>query len=297
MERPKVTDADIAYYNAGAKKITTESSVMISSSSYLNNASLRELLAQEMLRRNGPDISITANIPQVFEIMASLENMPRVAQLFEEEKKRLPEFRQWLDDRDLFDIKGEDVAHCAPGTLGAKMHDFIVNSGFNIDLFYQGMKVDSDLSFYFKQSALTHDVEHMVTGFGPNHGGEIALIVANQHARAKYFVPELAMFFNRFPTYLRAKALMKNALHYPEAAVMIYDAEYWGITQGRNWKYPLGCVNWKKFLDKPIPQVREELGITPVIPDGSFDKSNALVDEGVMTGEKDLPYAAKEAAE
>lgn len=297
MERPKVTEADIAYYNAGAKTITTESSVMISSSPYLNNASLRQLIAQEMLRRNGPDVSITAYIPQVFEIMASLENMPRVAQLFEEEKKRLPEFREWLNERDLFDIKGEDVAHCAPGTLGAKMHDFIVNSGFNIDLFYQGMKVDSDLTFYFKQAALTHDVEHMITGFGPNHGGEIALIVANQHSRAKYFCPELAMFFNRFQTYLRAKALMKNALHYPEAAVMIYDAEYWGMSQGRNWKYPLLCVNWKRHLDKPIAQIREELGINPVIPDGLFDKSNALVDEGVMSGEKDLPYAAKEAAE
>ena len=288
MERPKVTEADIAYYNAGAKTVTTPSSVLISSSPYLNNATLRELIAQEMLRRNGPDVSITANIPQVFEIMASLENMPRIAQLFEEEKKRQPEFRDWLNERDLFDIKGEDVAHCAPGTLGAKMHDFIVNSGFNIDLFYQGMKVDSDLSFFFKQSALTHDVEHMVTGFGPNHGGEIALIVANQHAHAKYFVPELAMFF---------KALLKNALHYPEAAVMLYDAEYWGITQGRNWKYPLRLVNWKKHLDKPIPQIREELGMYPVIPDGLFDHTNALVDEGVMAGEKDLPYVAKEAAE
>ncbi len=291
--QPKVADADLAYFNGSIKKITTDSSVMISSSVYLNNGTLRQLIAQEMLRRNGADLPNTAYIPEVAQILMGYEDFPKVVQLFEEEKQRLPEFKQWLDDRDLFDITADDVKDCAPGTLGAKMHDFIVNSGFQLDIFYQGMKVDSDLSFYFKQSALTHDVEHMVTGFGPNHGGEIALVVANLHARGKYFKPELAMFFNRIQTYLRSKTQMKDGLHYPESAVMCYDAEYWGMTQGRNWKYPLMCVNWKKHLNKPIPQVREELGIFPIIPDGLWDKTDLLCDEGIMAGEKNLPYAAE----
>jgi ubiquinone biosynthesis protein COQ4 len=291
-EQPKVADADLAYFNGSIKKITTDSSVMISSSAYLNNGTLRQLVAQEMLRRNGADLPNTAYIPEVAQILMSLEDFPKIVQLFEEEKQRLPEFKKWLDDRDLFDIKAEDVAHCAPGTLGAKMHDFIVNSGFQLDIFYQGMVVDSDLSFYFKQSALTHDVEHMVTGFGPNHGGEIALVTANLHARGKYFKPELAMFFNRIQTYLRAKTMMKDGLHYPASAVMCYDAEFLGAQQGRNWKYPLMCVNWKHHLDKPIPQVREELGIYPIIPDGLWDKTDLLCDEGVMAGEKNIPYSA-----
>lgn len=290
--QPKVADADLAYFNGSIKKITTDSSVMISSSAYLNNATLRTLIAQEMLRRNGADLPNTAYIPEVAQILMSLEDFPKIVQMFEEEKARLPAFKKWLDDRDLFDIKAEDVAHCAPGTLGAKMHDFIVNSGFQLDIFYQGMVVDSDLSFYFKQSALTHDVEHMVTGFGPNHGGEIALVVANLHARGKYFKPELAMFFNRIQTYLRSKTQMKDGLHYPASAVMCYDAEFLGAQQGRNWIHPLMCVNWKHYLDKPIPQVREELGIFPIIPDGLWDKTDLLCDEGVMAGEKNIPYSA-----
>lgn len=291
-EQPKVADADLAYFNGSIKKITTESSVSISSSAYLNNGTLRQLIAQEMLRRNGADLPNTAYIPEVAQILMSLEDFPNIVRMFEEEKARLPAFKKWLDDRDLFDIKAEDVAHCAPGTLGAKMHDFIVNSGFQLDIFYQGMVVDSDLSFYFKQSALTHDVEHMVTGFGPNHGGEIALVVANLHARGKYFRPELAMFFNRIQTYLRSKTMMKDGLHYPASAVMCYDAEFLGAQQGRNWIHPLMCVNWKHYLDKPIPQVREELGIFPIIPDGLWDKTDLLCDEGVMAGEKDIPYSA-----
>ena len=292
-QQPKIADADLAYFNGSAKKLATDSSVMISSSAYLNNAPLRALIAQEMLRRNGADLPNTAYIPEVAQILMSLEDFPKIVQMFEEEKQRLPEFKQWLDDRDLFDITADDVKDCAKGTLGAKMHDFIVNSGFQLDIFYQGMVVDSDLSFYFKQSALTHDVEHMITGFGPNHGGEIALVVANLHARGKYFRPELAMFFNRIQTYLRSKTMMKDGLHYPAAAVMCYEAEFLGAQQGRNWKYPLTCVNWRKYLNTPIPQIREELGITPVIPDGYFDHTDALCDEGIMSGERSLPYAAE----
>ena len=90
----------------------------------------------------------------------------------------------------------------------------------------------------------------------------------------------------------KAKTMMKDGLHYPASAVMCYDAEFLGAQQGRNWKYPLMCVNWKHHLDKPIPQVREELGIYPIIPDGLWDKTDLLCDEGVMAGEKNIPYSA-----
>ena len=49
-----VGDADKAYFNGAIKPHTTESSVLISNSRYLNHAGLRSLIAQEMLRRNGP---------------------------------------------------------------------------------------------------------------------------------------------------------------------------------------------------------------------------------------------------
>ena len=52
----EVSEADLAYYNGAAKKSTTQSSVLISSSPYLNHPELRALIAQEMLRRNGADL-------------------------------------------------------------------------------------------------------------------------------------------------------------------------------------------------------------------------------------------------
>jgi ubiquinone biosynthesis protein COQ4 len=277
----EVSKADYEYFNGAIQKHTTESSVLISSSSYLNNAPLRALIAQEMLRRNGPDLPNTAFIPEVAQILHDLEDMPTIIRLFEEEKARLPEFKAWLDRRMLSDFKIEDVKHCKPGTLGHVIHDFLANSGYNIDYFFQGMKVDSDYTYYLKERTFTHDIEHMVTGFETNHAGEVALLNANMYGYYNYFRPELAAFFNRVSAYLKAKTIMKSSLHYPEGFKIELEAEYIGATQGRNWKMPLMMIPWRDQIDRPLDEIRAEYGITDVLPPGCWSWTTALVDEGV----------------
>lgn len=268
------------YFNGAIRKIETDSSILVSSSKYLNNPELRALIAQEMLRRNGADLPNTAYIPEVVQILQNLEDMPRIMQLFEEEKARLPDFKAWLEGRNLANFTIEQVKDCKPGTLGALLHKFMVESGYELDIFYREVQVVNDFTFYLRQTALTHDIEHMITGFGPNHGGEVALLNANLHARSLYFHPELAAFFNRVQTYLKAKTIMKDGLHYPEAMVLNLEAEYRGAVQGRNWKVPLMVVDWRKYVDWQVEDIRKELNITPVIDDGIWDDTNKLVDEG-----------------
>lgn len=278
MNEAKIGDADRAYFNGGIKTVTTDSSVLVSSSRYLNHAPLRALIAQEMLRRNGPDMPNTAYIPEVAAILHELEDMPRIIELFEMEKARLPQFAKWLADRHLANFTIAELAECKPGTLGAAIHDFMVNSGYQLDLFFQEVQVVNDFTFYLRQTALTHDIEHMVTGFGPNHGGEVALLTANMHAKARYFHPELSAFFSRIATYLKAKTIMKDGLHYPEAMVLNLEAEYRGAEQGRNWKYPLMLVDWRAYTDWQINDIRKELNITPV-EEGLWLDTNRLCNE------------------
>lgn len=278
MSEAKIGDADRAYFNGAIRKIETESSVLVSSSKYLNHPMLRALIAQEMLRRNGPDLPNTAYIPEVAQILHDLEDMPRIIELFEMEKARLPLFRQWLERRSLANFTIEETKGCAPGTLGAKIHDFMVNSGYQLDLFFQEIQVVNDFTFYLRQTALTHDIEHMITGFGPNHGGEIALLSANMHAKARYFHPELSNFFSRIAFYLKAKTTMKDGLFYPDAMVVNLEAEFMGAQQGRNWKHPLMLVDWREYVDVQIEDIRRELNITPVV-DSRWDETNRLCNE------------------
>jgi ubiquinone biosynthesis protein Coq4 len=275
----KVGEGERAYFNGGIRQVETESSVLISSSKYLNNAELRNLIAQEMLRRNGPDLPNTAFIPEVAQILMMSEDFGRVMMLFEEEKARLPRFKQWCDKKALADFKKDDVKDCAPGTLGAALYDFMVNSGYELDIFYREIEVVNDLTFYLRQAALTHDIEHIVSGFGPNHGGEVALLNANMHAKARYFCPELSAFLSRVATYLKAKTIMKDGLHYAEAMTLNLEAEYQGAVQGRNWKYPMMLADWRAMADWQIADIREELGITPVPPEGLWEGTNRLCNE------------------
>ena len=279
MNEAIVGDATYSYFNGASKAVTTESSVLVSSSPYLNNPELRALVAQEMLRRNGPDLPNTAYIPQVAQILHNLEDMPAIIRLFEEEKARLPQFRAWLEGRKLSNFTIAEVKDCAPGTLGAALHHFMANSGYQLDLFFQEIEVVNDFTFYLRQTSLNHDIEHMVSGFGPNHGGEIALLTANMHSKALYFRPELAAFFNRVATYLRAKTLMKDGLFYPEASVVHYEAEYLGAQQARNWKYPIMIACWRDYVDWQIADIREELGITPIVPEELWADTNRLAEE------------------
>jgi ubiquinone biosynthesis protein COQ4 len=275
----KVGEGERAYFNGGIQKVETASSVLVSSSRYLNNAELRNLISQEMLRRNGTDLPNTAFIPEVAQALMMLEDFGRIMALFEEEKARLPEFKRWCDTRALCDFKKEEVKDCAPGTLGAALYDFMVNSGYELDVFYREIQVVNDLTFYLRQAALTHDIEHIISGFGPNHGGEIALLNANMHSKARYFHPELAAFFNRIPTYLKAKTIMKDGLHYPEAAVLNLEAEYQGAVQARNWKYPLMLADWRAMTNWQIADIREELGITPLPAPDLWADTNRLCNE------------------
>lgn len=275
----KVSDADRDYFNGAIRRIATESSLLVSNSVYLNHAGLRSLIAQEMLRRNGPDLPNTAFIPEVAQILHELEDMPMIIRMFEEEKARLPRFREWLERRQLSDFSLAEVKDCAAGTLGAALRNWMESTGYQLDLFFQGVEVTNDFTFYLRQTSLTHDIEHMVTGFGPNHGGEVAMVTANMHSRARYFRPELANFFNRVFAYLKSKTILKDALYYPEAMAVNLEAEYRGAEQGRNWKYPIMLAYWRDMVDWQIADIREELGITPVIPDGLWDDTNRLCHE------------------
>jgi ubiquinone biosynthesis protein COQ4 len=275
----KVGEGERAYFNGAIRKVETESSVLVSSSKYLNNSELRHLIAQEMLRRNGTDLPNTAYIPEVAQALMMLEDFGRIMALFEEEKARLPEFKRWCDTRALCDYKKDEVKDCTPGTLGAALYDFMVNSGYELDVFYREIQVVNDLTFYLRQAALTHDIEHIVSGFGPNHGGEVALLNANMHSKARYFHPELAAFFNRIPTYLKAKTIMKDGLHYPEAMVLNLEAEYQGAVQARSWKYPLMLADWRAMTEWQIVDIREELGITPIPAPDLWADTNRLCNE------------------
>lgn len=275
----QISKADFDYFNGGIGAVTTDSSTLISSSKYLNHAGLRALISQEMLRKNGADMPTTAYIPQVAMIFGELADRGELMRLLAEEREKNPVFAAWLDRRHLSDFTAEELKDSRPGTLGARIYDFLANSGFDNDLFYRGMKIENDFQYYQKERVFTHDIEHMVTGFGPNFCGEIALLSANLQSFYSFFTPGLVHHFATLSGYLYTKSMMKANLHYPVVMPAFLEATRLGIEQGARWKKPLLLAQWRDYLDWPIPDLREELGIGETPPDGYWDWTSAASGE------------------
>lgn len=281
-------EANADYFNGDLPRFATRSSTLVSASKYLNDPLLRDIVAQELLRRNGPDITPTAFIAESARAFARQEDMGRIMDLFEQEKARLPRFREFCEQRVLAPFRREELEGGKPGTLRELIHGFVVSSGYNIDFFMAGREIQSDFEFMLKQRSISHDIEHLITGFETNSGGEVALAAANTRAIYAYFTPEFAAYLERLVTFLAAAKSVRSNLYYPQSVPGHLDAEDAGAVQGRNWKYPLFLMPYHELLDHQIDDIRREFGITPVPPKGIWQWTETVYEDPRITREEDL---------
>src|SRR5438445_417080 len=89
---------DEASYLTGGREPAV-SSVLVSSSKYLNNPLFRDLYAQMGLKRNGRDLPDAYLVPELNRAFAEVTDADAVAQLLAAERRRRPEFAAWLDER------------------------------------------------------------------------------------------------------------------------------------------------------------------------------------------------------
>lgn len=245
------------------------SSVLISNSKYLNNPLFRDLFAQMGLKRDGRDLPAAYLIPEIQRAFGEVMDMPRLLGLIEAEKQRLPEFKAWLEERYISDIKPEHVKDCAPGTLGARIHSFIVDSGLQIDFMFLGAP-KNDYEYINKRRIQNHDIEHMVTGLDPSPVGEVALIVANTIMQTNYFSPELSAEFNLNGMFLTSTGLMRTACHYPAVVPAYLEAIALGRALGAKQKRPLFMTRWEDYFDWQMSDIREEFHFEDGPADGHW---------------------------
>lgn len=253
----EITGEEAAYLKGSAEPLA--GSVLISTSRYLNNPRFRDVYAQMGLKRDGYDLPAAYLIPEVNRAVSEEMDYPRLHALLAAERERLPDFARWLDERFTSDWTPEKVAHCAPGTVGALIHDFIVTSGMDIDFMFRGEPAD-DFAYLIKRRVQNHDIEHMVTGLDTSPVGEIALIVANTVAVFNYFEPEFANMLSFQPMFLASTSLMRAACHYPTVTPAMIEGFALGHALGAKQKLPLFMLRWEDWIDVQVADVREQLG-------------------------------------
>lgn len=267
--KPKITDAKESAYLMGNVE-PAAGSILTSTSKYLNNPLFRDMFAQMGLKRDGHDLPPAYLIPEVLRAFNEVTDGPRLFALVEQEKQRLPEFKAWLDERYTSKFTEESLQGYEPGTLGARVYDFIVKSGMDVDFMFLG-EAQTDYDFINKRRIQNHDIEHMVTGLCPSPVGETALIIANGMACHNYFCLDLAAEMNRNGYFLASTGMMRKGLHYPSVSPAYIEGIARGYALGMKQKKPLFMIRWEDYLDWKIADIREEFNFQDGPPDGYWD--------------------------
>ena len=121
-------------------------------------------------------------------------------------------------------------------------------SGFDPDL-YSDIKIDSDASYVEARLGQTHDLWHIITGFGTSTVDEMGLQAFH-----------LAQFPYPLATMLIANVLVTTTLLNPEEIPLLLDTIQRGWKMGKQAK-PLFPQKWEEAWDKPLSQWRDELNI------------------------------------
>ena len=179
----------------------------------------------------------------------------------------------------------DELARCAPGSLGHAYHEFMSAPGVAPDLIESYDKLFDDLEASGEMGGLsptmrymilrghqTHDIHHVLTGYPATPAGEIGI---NTFKLAQMNTPFYAMW----------TAVLCGHMTFadPSLTEPVMDAMAEGWTYGRRARN-IQFVPFEKMYDRPLEDIRQEFGLRP----GGVRKPV----EGDQTNGAALPIAA-----
>lgn len=137
-----------------------------------------------------------------------------------------------------------------PESLGYQFAVHLTANRFDPE-FYRKRDVVDDISYISLRRSQTHDIHHIVTGFGTDLSGELGL-QAFQMAQLKSPIAIAIM-----------TAGIVNALGNSPVLNTHMQQIFWGWDMGLKAK-PLMAQKWEDHWETPLAQWRAELGVEPV---------------------------------
>jgi ubiquinone biosynthesis protein COQ4 len=135
-------------------------------------------------------------------------------------------------------------------SLGYQFADLLKRNNFNPQ-FYRPRSVTDDISYLSLRRSQTHDIYHVITGFGTDFTGEVALQAF-----------QLAQFRSPIAIALLTAGIM-NQLDHPAGLSTMMEAIYSGWKMGEQAK-PFMAQKWEDAWEKPVSEWRIALNVTPI---------------------------------
>ena len=258
----KTKDQDLPYLARGVWQADTNSSVLVSSSKFLNNALLRDWVATHYLRKNGPDRAVPADNLPLFAALDQVLDDGAIEELFAQERRSNAPLDRWLTEGVLSAYRKEQFRDYAPGTVGGIFYHFLVDNNAEIE-FLPRTQPKTCLEYFKLRHFETHDFEHIVTGAQFTLLGEIIPYWVNINNIFKYVSPELAGQLCVKYLLSSLRYLTRAMLHYPETWPTVSKCLELGLTVGQASE----CIFMFKYddvFDLTPDEARRKLGVRNV---------------------------------
>ncbi|MEQ1875893.1 MAG: Coq4 family protein [Bdellovibrionia bacterium] len=157
--------------------------------------------------------------------------------------------RAAIDGRHLIsELRLEELRTFPEGSLAREFAERMIRENLQPD-FYDKLEIKNDETFVMMRLRQTHDLWHTLTGFGSSVADELGL---------QAFV--MAQCQSPLSPLLIGGRLAVTALSNPTMAGEIVSKVSRGWTMGENAK-PIFALDWEKYWDRPLTEVRAEYGI------------------------------------
>lgn len=251
---------DIPYLARGIIPIGTDSSVLVSSSKYLNDPRLREWVAMIALKANGPDFPPAAEMHQLIGILAELRDYPKIEAMFAAERKVNPRLDRWFSEGFVSNYELADMKDCPPGSLGGIMYRQFTEGGYEVQI-VPPYEPKSQWEYYSLRSGQTHDFEHILTGGGFNYMGELVpywfrLATIHTHIHDKELAGEMSVM----GILGTMRYVVRTMLHYPQVWETALACIKQGIEIGQQ-SDPFWMARMEDYWHLPLAEARAALGV------------------------------------
>jgi ubiquinone biosynthesis protein Coq4 len=252
---------DIPYLLRGIQPVGTDSSVLVSSSKYLNNAELRDWTATHMLRRSGRDRPTTAEAYELNLILRKIQDYDEIELLFKAERKKNAALDAWFEERHMSTFTGDDLKQYAPDTVGGIFYNEICSKGYNIQIVPAPEKPPvRDIDYFMMRAGQTHDFEHLICGGGLDFLGELVPYYMRLTNLYEHLSVELAGELCVYGVLGSMRIMARAGLHYPHTWMTCIETMQRGIEVGRS-SAPIFMFKYEDVFHLTLEEAREKLGV------------------------------------
>jgi ubiquinone biosynthesis protein COQ4 len=215
---------------------------------------LESTTASEQLSALNAFVTLTrhpADFTAIYDLDAVLRQTS-LADLSMEHLKTQPGMADMIRDRYLGPIPDLDTLIKLPTeSLGYQYASHLMTSGFD-PIFYRQISVEDDISYIALRRSQTHDIHHMITGFGTDLPSELGLQAF-----------ELAQMRSPLAISLLGSGIVYT-LSQPSDLEHTMHLIHQGWEMGLQAK-SLMAQRWEEHWERPIPALRKALNVEAIL--------------------------------